>query len=132
MLSLRSKQNLIIVAVLGLAAGAAADPEPNGGVVLDVNGANRTLYPIATPLAPGADQAGKEVAQVEATDLSLAGVFKVVDPKSYLADLNAEKLGIEPQKWKDVGAFGVVKYQASGDSIEFRLYEVAKGNTAVL
>jgi len=131
MLSLRSKQNLIVLAVLGVAAGVHAD-EPNGGTQLDVNVSHTGLYPIATPLAPGADQAAKDVAQVEATDLSLAGVFKVVDPKSYLADLNAEKLGIEPQKWKDVGAFGVVKYQVSGDSIEFRLYEVSKGNTAVL
>src|SRR6185369_12399065 len=46
--------------------------------------------------------------------------------------LRAEGLGIEPQKWKDVGAYGVIKYRASADSIEFRLYEVSKGGTAVL
>jgi len=132
MLSLRSQQNLIFVTVLvGLAAGVHAD-EPNGGVQLDVKVSSGGLYPIATPLAPNADAAGKEVNQVESMDLSLAGVFKVVDPKSFLADLNSEQLGIDPQKWKDVGAFGVVKYQVSGDSIEFRLYEVSKGNTAVL
>jgi TolB protein len=133
MFSLRSKQDLIVLAALCVAVPAASQPaDPGGGVVFDVNGANRVLYPIATPLAPGGDSAATEVAQVEANDLTLSGVFKVVDPKSYLADLNAEQLGIEAQKWKDVGAFGVVKYKVSGDSIEFRLYEVAKGATPVL
>jgi TolB protein len=133
MFSLRSKQDLIVLAALCVAVPAASQPaDSGGGVVFDVNGANRVLYPIATPLAPGGDSAATEVAQVEANDLTLSGVFKVVDPKSYLADLNAEQLGIEAQKWKDVGAFGVVKYKVSGDSIEFRLYEVAKGATPVL
>jgi len=132
MLPFRSKQNLIALVALSLAGSAARADDPGSGVVLQVNGAQRGLYPIATPLAPGGDSAAREVAQVEAMDLSLAGVFKVVDPTSYLADLNAEQLGIDPQKWKDVGAFGVVKYQVTGDSIEFRLYEVAKGNTAAL
>ena len=59
-------------------------------------------------------------------------MFKVLDPTSFLADLKTEQLGIEPQKWKDVGAFGVVKYRVSPDAIEFRLFEVSTGNTAVL
>ena len=132
MFSLRSQQNLIAIAALALVASTARADDPNSGVEFNINGANRVLYPIATPLAPNADAAAREVSQVESMDLSLSGVFKIVDPKSFLADLNSEGLGIEPQKWKDVGAFGVVKYQVSGDSIEFRLYEVSKGNTAVL
>jgi TolB protein len=136
MLSLRSKQDLIALAVavvgLAFAGGVARADDPNGGVEFTIHDANRGAYPIALPPAPGGDSAAKEVNQVESTDLSLSGVFKVLDPKSFLADLNAEQLNIEPQKWKDVGAFGVVKYQVSGDSIEFRLYEVSKGNTPVL
>jgi TolB protein len=132
MLSLRSKQNLIALAVLGLVVSTAQADDPSGGVIFDVNGANRGLYPIATPTSPAGGKDASDVAQIESTDLSLAGVFKVVDPKSYLADLSAEQLNIEPQKWKDTGAFGVVKYAISGDSIEFRLYEVSKGTAAVL
>jgi TolB protein len=131
MLSLRPKQNLIALAALAIASSAHAD-DPNGGVIFDVNGANRGLYPIATPTSPSGGKDASDVAQIESMDLSLAGVFKVVDPKSFLADLGAEQLNIEPQKWKDVGAFGVVKYAVSGDSIEFRLYEVSKGTTPVL
>jgi len=114
------------------ASGARAD-DSSGGVVIEVNGAKRGLYPIAVPASPEGDAAvAKEVAQVEAFDLSVAGVFKVLDPQGFLADLRAEGLSVDPPKWKDVGAFGVVKYQATASDIEFRLYEISKGTTAVL
>ncbi len=132
MRSIRSQAGwLAAFAALVVAAPAYAD-DPQGGVVIDVNGAKRGLYPIATPMAPEGDATAKEISQVEAFDMSVAGVFKIVDPQSYLADLRTEGLGIEPQKWKDVGAFGVMKYKASGDSVEFRLYEVSKGANPVL
>ena len=131
--SLRSKTSqLALCAFAFMAASASAQPSDNSGVVIDVNGAKRGLYPIALPVAPDGDAASKEVAQVEGTDLTVAGVFKVLDPTSFLADLKSEQLNIDPQKWKDVGAFGVVKYRVTGDQIEFRLYEVSKGNTAAL
>jgi TolB protein len=115
-----------------MAPGARADV-PSGGVVIDVNGAKRTLYPIAVPMSVEGDAAAaREVAQVASFDLSVAGVFKVLDPQGFLADQKAEGLTIEPQKWKDVGAFGVIKYRASATDIEFRLYEISKGTTSVL
>src|SRR5690606_37394082 len=50
--------------------------------------------------------------------------------------LKAEKLEIDPAKWKNVGAFGVVKYQVkpsgSGVRVDFKLYETDKGKTPVL
>jgi TolB protein len=124
---------VIAVACAGvLAPGARAD-EPSGGVVIDVNGAKRTLYPIAVPASPEGDgAAAKEVAQIASFDLSVAGVFKVLDPQGFLADLKSEGLTVTPQKWKDVGAFGVIKYKATATDIEFRLYEISKGTTAVL
>jgi len=116
----------------GATSGARAD-DSSGGVVIDVNGAKRGLYPIAVPTSPEGDAAvAKEVAQVEAFDLSVAGVFKVLDPQGFLADLRAEGVSIDPQKWKDVGAFGVIKYRATASDLEFRLYEISKGTTAVL
>src|SRR5262249_50640924 len=121
-----------IVALGALAVDARAD-EPSGGVVIDVNGAKRTLYPIAVPASPEGDQGvAREVAQVASFDLSVAGVFKALDPQAFLADEKAEGLTIEPQKWKDVGAFGVMKYRVTGSDIEFRLYEISKGTTSVL
>lgn len=120
------------IAVVTPAHSEPSAPSDNGGVVLDVNGAKRGLYPIALPPAPEGDGVSKEIGTVQSFDLGVAGVFKVLDPNSFLADLSAEGLGIEPQKWKDVGAFGVVKFHVATDSIEFRLFEVAKGSVATL
>ncbi|MBS1120111.1 MAG: domain protein beta Propeller [Deltaproteobacteria bacterium] len=125
---------LAAVAAFGVAmsAGPAFADDPKGGVVIDVN-AKRGLYPIAVPISPVGDAAAaKEIATVTSFDLSVASVFKVLDPQSFLADLKAEGIGIDPQKWKDVGAFGVVKYKITATDVEFRLYEVSKGTNASL
>jgi TolB protein len=134
MFSIRSKSVIVALAVVTSAdvRGVRAD-DPSPGVVIDVRGPIRTLYPIAVPASPEGDAAvTREVAQVEAFDLSVAGMFKVLDPQGFLADLKAEGVTIDPQKWKDVGAFGVIKYRATASDLEFRLYEISKGTTAVL
>src|SRR4051812_46645013 len=124
---------VVAAAWLGAVVPAAHADDPAGSVVIDISGAKRTLYPIAIPTSPEGDTAvTREAAQVTAFDLSVAGVFKVLDPAGFLADLKAEGLGIDPQKWKDVGAFGVVTYRATATDIEFRLYELSKGANAVL
>jgi TolB protein len=135
MFSLRSK---IVISLPVLAACAfvvirdARADDPSGNAVIDVKGPKRVMYPIAVPAMVDADAAGKELAQVASFDLSVAGMFKVLDPQSFLADLKAEGLSIDPQKWKDVGAFGVIKYRATATDVELRLYEISKGATAVL
>ncbi|MGE0551263.1 MAG: LpqB family beta-propeller domain-containing protein [Kofleriaceae bacterium] len=101
-------------------------------IVIDVNAQKKGAYPIALPASLDADPAAKEVAMVQSFDLGVAGMFKVLDPQSFLADLRSEGIGIEPQKWKDVGALGVVKYKATPTDLEFRLYEVSKGGNPVL
>lgn len=116
--------------LLGLGAGSAwAQSE---GVVIDVSGARRSAYPLAVPLGVASDPASaKLVQEVASFDMSVAGPFKVLDPAAFLADLGSEGLGIVPQKWKDAGAYGVIKYRvtSSGDGVEleFRLFEVSKG-----
>ncbi len=123
-----------LVAVIATASvQPARAEEPKSGVVIDVNAGKRTLYPIAMPVNPDGDAGvNREIAQVASFDLSVAGLFKVLEPQSFLADLRAEGLNIDPQKWKDVGAFGVVKYRATPTEVEFRLYEVSKGTNASL
>ena len=137
MLQVRRAQAVALVAAVVLATGGVGRADDDGGVIIDVKGAKRTAYPIAVPTGVDSDgDLAKEVAEVASFDMSVAGWFKVVDPASFLADLDAEKLSIEPQKWKDVGAYGVMKNSVTkkGDkvTIEFRLYEVSKGDKAVL
>jgi TolB protein len=137
-------RRLILPPVAAAAALAFVALAPNssvadrkGPVVIDVTQPKRSLYPIAVPVAVDSDaELAKEIAQVASFDLSIAGWFRVVDPKSYLANLAEEKLSIVPKKWADVGAFGVIKSKVvkSGNAVTltFRLYEVEKGNRPVL
>lgn len=128
------RQNLgvVLVAALGLVLAAGSRAQADDGVVIDVNATKKGNYPLALPLAPEGDAISKEIAQVESFNMSVAGVFKVLDPASFLADLKTEGLSIDPQKWKDVGALGVVKYKVTATDIDFKLYEVSKGANAVL
>ncbi len=116
-----------LIAIAAFASAVHAQPAGGGGAVIDVSGTKAGKYPIALPTAPENDATAKEIAQVESFDLEVAGPFKVLDPKGFLADLKTEGTSIDPQKWKDVGAYGVIKYKATADAIDFKLYEVSKG-----
>lgn len=124
---------LLALLVFATPASHAVADDEQGGVIIDINAQKKGLYPIAFPASVEGDAAvSKEVASVGSFDFTLSGVFKVVDPAAFLADLKAEGLGVDPQKWRDVGAQGVVKYRVTATEIEFRLYEVSKGAAAVL
>lgn len=134
---LRSCLLLLVVAAVLPFGFADARADDRAGVVIDLDNPKRTLYPIAVPR--GADSDAGLTAEVEAIasfDLGVSGWFQVLDPRSFLANLEAEKLGIDLQSWKNVGAFGVVKHRArragSDVEIEFRLYEIEKGKQPVL
>jgi TolB protein len=130
--------SILIATLVALALVPAGAARADGKVVLDANTkATKGLYPIAVPIPVGSDAASaKTLTDVVSFDLSVASWFKVLDPKSFLADLNAEGMSIEPQKWKDVGAFGVVKTHATSAGgqlkVDFKLYETDKGAVAVL
>lgn len=116
---------------------ATAPADDNAGVIIDLNAPKRSLYPLALPVAVSSDgAAAKQINEILSFNMGIAGWFKVLDPKGFLANLEGEGLGIEPDAWKNVGAYGVVKYrvttQADRIEVEFRLYEVEKGKNAVL
>jgi TolB protein len=123
---------------LTLALGhASAFAQQQSAVVIELDNPKRGLYPLAVPRGSESDPAlAAEAESIMGFDLEVSGWFDVLDPRSFLADLRAEGLGVEPQKWKDVGAFGVIKYRvtrAGGDIVlDARLYETEKGKTAVL
>jgi len=134
MLQVRGLILLIAIALVAAPSVGRADDE---GVIIDVKGAKRGAYPLAIPLGVDSDgDLAKQVQQVASFDLKVAGWFKILDPAGFLADLDAEKLSIVPQKWKDVGAYGVMKYKVTSTGskleIDFKLYEVSKGTTASL
>ena len=131
MLQVRRAQAVVLAAAVLLCAGGVSRADDEG-VIIDVKGAKRGAYPLAIPVGVDSDgDLAKEVAEVASFDMSVAGWFKVVDPSSFLADLDTEKMSIEPQKWKDVGAYGVMKNKITSSggkvTLEFKLYEVSKG-----
>jgi TolB protein len=126
------RQLVVTIAAVAVLSGAG-ERIASAQTVIDVTAQKKGAYPIALPAAVDGDTtAAREIAQVQSFDLSVAGPFKVLDPQGFLANLQAEGLSIEPQKWKDVGALGVIKFKATPTEIEFRLYFVADGANAKL
>ena len=116
------------------AAGSARAQK--GPVVIDINNVRRDLYKIAVPMLVGDIEVGRMAADTISGDLSVSGWFKVLDPKSFLANLAAEGTGVVVQAWRDVGAEGVSKGKATVTggqvTLEFKLYELGRGSEAAL
>jgi TolB protein len=150
------KLSTMTFAVLGLAlAGAfpaiAQQPQgggsssplptangPTGGAVtsITVPSGTRALFKIACAPILGDAETSKTVVDTESRDFTLSSLFQVLDPQSFTANLAAEGMSIDPTSWRNVGAEGVVKGQASmrGSQLhlEMRLYVVSRGADAVL
>jgi TolB protein len=105
-------------------------------VVIDVDSPDRSLYRIAVPEILDQKSNTEDGSAVIRNDLTLSSVFKVLDPRSFVADLKAEGLNAPAKAWSVVGAQGVVKGQitatANGIKLEMRLYEIARGETPIL
>ncbi|HTE50995.1 MAG TPA: Tol-Pal system beta propeller repeat protein TolB [Kofleriaceae bacterium] len=127
---------LIVTGGFGLVAGGAL-AQPGTGVVIDINNPQRSKYPIAVPVATSGDpQTGKVIATVASFDMKVSGWFKPVDLGSVAGDLKTEGVGVDTARWKEAGAYGVIKYRSEVTggrlTIDFKLYEVEKGDRAVL
>jgi TolB protein len=106
-----------------------------GRVVIDVDSPERALYRIAVPDLLGGGASAAEGGGVLRNDLTLSSMFQVIDPRSYIADLKTEGLGIQKSPWSSVGAQGIIKGQISGSGnivVDMRLFELAKGESPSL
>jgi TolB protein len=119
---------LLAACVAALPPAARADRP-----VIDLSGARVQAYPIAlAPLQGPADAAGP-ILQVVQADLERSGLFRVLDPKSFVADVAKEGLTpttIDFSRWTTVGAQGLVKgtVTAEGDTLkaELRLFDAPR------
>ncbi|MCX7943605.1 MAG: Tol-Pal system beta propeller repeat protein TolB [Deltaproteobacteria bacterium] len=101
---------------------------------LDINNPDMQPYPLAfVPVLPLEDNAEEvnEFNEALNFDLELAGIFKVISPKAFIADTVKEGFSdktIQFQNWADIGADGLIKgfLIKDGDKIklEMRLFEV--------
>lgn len=109
----------------------ARQPTPgNGELTITLSGLEARLLPVAIPAFRGSG--GDAVSSVVSNDLRLSSLFRVLDPASFTADLDAEGLTIAPASWTTVGATAVVKAQVtgSGDATRIELKVWEPGNPA--
>jgi TolB protein len=109
----------------------------DGAIEIDVYGGVRDLYKIAVPAPNGADGAAQNVQSVMTRDLEISSLFKVLDPRSFLADPDQEAdAGFDVDAWRAVGAQGVVlgSVASTGAKVRLRLglHETARGKAPVL
>ena len=113
-----------------------ANAQADDVVRFKITNPGQALYKIAVPKLQGDGESAQVMQEVLSADLLASGLFKTLDPASFVADLAKEELSIAPDSWRTVGAEGVIKARAvstGGDlSVEFRLYEVIKGDRPVL
>ena len=122
---------------LPAAAEQATAPAPAGNpgaasAVIDVNRARAAPIPIAIPSFSGGTSAnpnlGRDMAAVVTSDLANCGLFKPLDPASFIQA--AASMGEVPKwnYWKAIGAQALVtgRVQSSGSQVrvEFRLWDV--------
>jgi TolB protein len=105
--------------------------------IIEISGANFRPLPLAVPLPQtlndGARTAAPAFDDAFFFDCSAAGIFQVLDRKSYLADSREGFTAstITFSRWADIGAEALVKVQLSVDGSELRgemrLFTVASG-----
>jgi TolB protein len=116
-------------AILALPVGAQERP------IIEVSASDFQPLPIAVaPFAPDGDGAAREVCETVRGDLNLSGLFKVLDPRGFLADPSEglSAASIKFSRWGDVGADGLLKASVGkgGDgqpSAEYHLFDVRAG-----
>lgn len=107
---------------------------PSGPLELEIYGPTRELYRIGVPPLGGHATVAQQAREVARNDLRLSGLFRLVDGTAGVGD--PDDLQIAPALWMDGGTQGVIKGTVTVDgshvTLTLRLYEVVRGNQAVL
>lgn len=122
----------IAILLITTALASVAQAQQGGDEDLpavQLSGAGVTLLKLAVPRAEGdSDGAGELLSK----DMDITGLFQILDPASFPAQLQSEGLAFSSALWSQVGAQAVVKMKVSGGALDGRVYVVARGDTAVL
>ena len=99
--------------------------------VIDLSGGRVQAYPLAMARPLGVQDAGIAVQSVLSQDFERSGLFKLLDPASFLARPTEGLTNIDYTKWQAVGAQGLIKISCDAPGAEvkcdMRLYDVAHG-----
>ena len=113
---------------LALALLLAAVDRP----VIDLSGGRVQPLPMAIARPLGATDAGPVVETVLSQDFDRSGLFRLLDPASFLAPASEGLAGFDYLKWQAVGAQALVKMSCDAGAgaevkCDMRLYDVSRG-----
>src|SRR5262245_36656217 len=100
---------LAAYAVFPSNAGSNQTPHADDVVRFRITNPSQALYKVAIPTLVGDTQSSAIIQEVLSGDLGMSGFFKVLDPRSFVADQAKEELGMNTDSWKVVGAESVIK-----------------------
>ncbi|MBV8978486.1 MAG: Tol-Pal system protein TolB [Alphaproteobacteria bacterium] len=114
--------------LLALAVLLAVSAPARATLVVDVNQGNIQPLPIAIPDFIG-DPAGANIAKVVRADLERSGLFRPLDPKSFIEQIKNINTTPAFANWRVINAQGLVTGQASMQSdgrlgVDFRLWDI--------
>jgi len=104
-------------------------PAAHARIYILIDEASNNKFPIAVPnfLTPSGSPsgAGSKYADLLIKDLTIAGIFNVLDESKFPSD-DRDVEHIDFSKWKALDAQALVKGVVSGSKLELRLYDVAE------
>jgi len=97
---------------------------------ITIRDAGVQMLKLGVPRAEG--DAGAVATETMSKDMDITGLFQVLDPQSFPAQLQSEGMGFSSALWTQVGAQVVIKMKASGGALEGKLFVVARGDQPAL
>ena len=115
--------------VLAFAALLALSGPAFAALQVDVNQGNVQPLPIAIPDFIGDPASGANIARVVRADLERSGLFKPLDPKSFIDQIKNINAAPTFANWRVINAQGLVTGQATMQSdgrlrVDFRLWDI--------
>jgi TolB protein len=129
--AMRQHPLLHLALALCLALGAMAG-RARADIVVNVNQGVTQPLPISIPAfnAPAANTVGGDISRVVTGDLQRSGLFKPLDPNSFLE--RSLDVNVQPRfaDWKTIGSQALVNGQVTVDAdgrlrVDFRLWDIA-------
>jgi TolB protein len=110
--------------------GAPAEEDLPPTKTFDIDPSGIQMLRLAVPRAEG--DAGTAAVETMSKDMDVTGLFQVLDPTSFPAQLQNEGLNFSSALWTQVGAQVVIKMKAAGGQLEGKLFVVARGDQPTL
>jgi TolB protein len=129
----KSRQILAGAVAAALILLLHSGPPARAELRIDITSGKVEPMPIAIPSFPGGaaneSQAGRDIAGVVSADLDRSGLFRALDPRSFIQNISASDAQPRFPDWRQINAqalvTGSVKPQGDGRlRVEFRLWDV--------